>query len=407
MILAYGKVALLFAKTTLPTVWRGTLEPCMFAGEIRKKMRINKVDNNKAECLLYGQIGGWFASGDIFTSMLTDLERQGFNELVIRMHCYGGSVIEGNVIYNALQRTKMKVSIIVDGIAASMGCFILPAVEDVYIADNGFGMVHRPSGYTDGDAESHLSTAKLLRDMEANFVRRLAERTKMEEDKIRKQWFDGKDHWLNADEMVRYGLAKGKVPAKAKDVKILDAEMGNGVTAQVMFDRFSAFFNKSQSNNKMNNQLATLLIATLGLEGIKATCSDAEIAAAVSGKFAKLGERIASLEEEVKAGRQAGITALLDSAGINDEAVRNGYISIGEQMGVDALRAILPAKPTASQSAAPVDLTALIKDSGTAPVAKTFDWYQENNPNALVALSKSNPDEFKALYKAKYGVEPK
>lgn len=42
------------------------------------------------------------------------------DEICLRVHCYGGSVIEGNMIFNAIRNSKIPVNIYIDGIAASM-----------------------------------------------------------------------------------------------------------------------------------------------------------------------------------------------------------------------------------------------------------------------------------------------
>ncbi|MEI7504813.1 MAG: ATP-dependent Clp protease proteolytic subunit, partial [Paludibacter sp.] len=96
------------------------------------------------EIKLYGSIGSSGINSFDFSTQLSELEKSGCKSLTIHMHCYGGSVFEGNVIYNALKNSKMSIKIVVDGIAASMASIILLAVKDVDIAENGYVMVHRP-----------------------------------------------------------------------------------------------------------------------------------------------------------------------------------------------------------------------------------------------------------------------
>lgn len=368
-------------------------------------MLVKEIDRNRAEVKLYGNIGGWFANGDTFSSLLDELEAKGYKDVVIRMHCYGGSVFEGNVIYNALQRTRLNVSVVIDGVAASMGCFILPALENVEIADNGFGMVHRPSGTEDGDADDHLSTAKLLRDMEGQFIKRLSERSGMTGEEIKKKWFDGKDHWLNADEMVQYGFAKKKIPATAKNIKILDTEIQQGLTAEAAYNRYAAFLN-NQKKSKMN-PLVTLLVAAFALEGITAESSEADVVAALNKKIGTLTERISTLEADAKAKLDSSIAAMITASGVKDEKQIASFKAIGEKAGVEVLASVLP-KAGKNQT---LDITSLIKTDGSSAasamsVAKDWDWYQEHAPQALEKMQLEDEAGFRALYKAKYGVEP-
>lgn len=372
-------------------------------------MQIKEINKKHVEAKLYGNIGGFFTDGDSFSSLLEGFEAKGYAEVTIRMHCYGGSVFEGNVMYNALHRTSLKVNIIVDGVAASMGFFMLPAIENVFIADNGFGMVHRPSGFDDGDADAHLATAKLLRDMEGNFIKRVSERTNMTAEEIKAKWFDGKDHWLNADEMVQYGFAKKKLPATAKNIKILDNEITQGLTAEAMYNRFAAFLdNKNNKNNVQMNPLVTLLIAAFKLEGITSESSEADVVAALSKKFEALNNDISTLKTEAEAKTTATIKAMLDNANVPAGDLRTTYETIGKTSGVDALAAIL--KPQTPGAGGTTDITSLIKHEGKgtpgADASKNWNWYQENAPEVLNKMQLENPTQFKALYKAEYGVEP-
>ena len=368
-------------------------------------MQIREINKKHVEARLYGNIGGFFTDGNSFTSLLEGFEAKGYTEVTLRMHCYGGSVLEGNVMYNALLRTNLKVNIAIDGVAASMGFFMLPSVENVSIAENGFGMVHRPTGFDDGDADAHLATAKLLRDMEGNFIKRVSERTGMTAEEIKAKWFDGKDHWLNADEMIQYGFAQKKIAATAKSIKILDNEISQGLTAEAVYNRFAAFLDNT-NNNKNNvkmNPLVSLLVAAFQLEGITAESSEADVVAALSKKFN-------ALNDKAEAVTASTIKTMLDTAKIPEGDLRTNYENIGKTSGVEVLAAILKPQTQTPVAGVTGDLTSLIKhdSKGTpgADASKDWNWYQANDQKALEKMQLDNPDQFKALYKAEYGVEP-
>lgn len=379
-------------------------------------MLIKKIDKQTAEVRLYGNIGSWFANGDSFTQMLEDCEAKGYKDLIIRMHCYGGSVFEGNVIYNALQRSSLNIKILIDGVAASMGLYVLPAIADVYIAENGFGMAHRPSAPGEGDADAHLAVAKLLKDMEDNFLRVLTERTDLSSDDIKAKWLNGKDHWLNADEMVKYGFAKGKLPATAKNIKILDNEITQGLSVEAMYDRFAACFD--YDNNKNDNQMKEELIAALGLQGVTANSTDAEIVAAAKKQKEEQKAALEKLEAEAKTNVQASVKTLLDGAKIPEGDLRKTYEGVGLAQGVEVLATILGAKAPAAPSIPLANyvqggpkatleqpIIQTITQPGATAVVQDWNWYQTNAPQALVQMEKEQPEQFKALYKAEYGVD--
>lgn len=368
-------------------------------------MELKRISKKQAEIKLYGDIGSYFANGQSFSQMWELCESKGYEELLIRMHCYGGSVFEGNVIYNILQQPVVKPSVIIDGVAASMGFFMLLAVEDVSIAENGFGMIHRPSAPEFGDADAHLTTAKLLKDMEDNFIARMAERTGMTAEEIKSKWFDGKDYWLNADEMVRYGFAKKKLPATAKSIKVLDNELIQGITAEAMYNRFAAHLNNNNNNNTNKNTMKKDLIEKFNLQGVTENSSDTEILAKMQEKFSGLETRLTTLEAEAKAKATAAVKTLLDEAKVEGE-LRKTYELIGETNGIEALAAVLPKQNSVAQ----INIASLIKQEPkgqvTPDASKNWDWYQQNDPTALAVMEKEDPKAFKALYKAQYGTYP-
>lgn len=367
-------------------------------------MKIRKIDSRHAEVKLYGDIGKWFTDGDSFSQMLDEVEAAGYTHLTIREHCFGGSVFEGNVIFNALQRTKLNVTIVIDGVAASMGCFILPAIENVEIAENAFGMVHRPVSFSGGNADDHRNDAKLLDDMERNFAKRISERTGMSEADVCTKWLDGGDHWLNAEEMVQYGFAKKVIPATAKNIKDLDKEIVVNMGFESVFGRFAAQLNTENSINKNKKEMdKNAIIAAFALSGVTAESSDAEILAALKQAFSTMENRINELENAAKAKREADINALLDAQpeGSFTEDERKTLKEIGEKAGVDALAVAL--KKT-SKTAVP-SIAGMIRDAkaGGNDVTKDWEWYQKNDPKALEEMAEKNPEAFEKLYKAKYG----
>lgn len=388
-------------------------------------MNYRKISATHAETRLYGNIGTWFTNGDTFTSFIEDLESKGFTELTLRMHCFGGSVFEGNVMANAAERSSMKINVIIDGLAASMGCFFLPYIpkENVHIAANGFGMVHRPKWGGGGDADDLLQQAKLLQDMENNFVKTVAERTGKKEDEVRALWFDGKDHWLNADEMVQFGFAAKKVKAIAASVKDLDKQVIETMGEESVYSRFAAVLNKSNNNNQNSKKMnIALWIAAFQLEGLTAESTEEAVLAAVQAKQQKQNERINDLETAAKAKTEAEINAVLASAevdgkfnnvpGKTKDQVRAFYKELGEKSGLDTLRVVVAGlqgtgrKPTIMGTVIP---------GATAQVAaaqaglQTWEDYQTKNPQALQAMSDVNhPDHdiFREMYKAEFGNYP-
>ena len=359
---------------------------------------------------MYGNIGGWFVDGDRFTSILDQFEADGIAEATFRMHCYGGSVFEGSVIGNAFSRSKIKINIVIDGVAASMACMVLPYVpaENIQIAENGFGMLHRPASDAGGNADAHLAAAKLLGDMEANIIRTLAERTGLAPEEIKTKFFDGNDHWLNADEMVQYRLAGSKVKAIAS-IAALDKLHIENMTEEGVYGHFAASLNISgafANNNKNNLRMKEDLIRKFKLKDLTADSSDTAVQAALEAKFQAMEQRLATLEAEAKTKNDAAINALLDGAlkaGKIKAGARPTFEAIGQTNGIEALTTVLAGMGTR------MPITSMLKTEGMGANAmgeKTFAWYQQNDVKTLEAMPVADPEMFRELYKAEYGCYP-
>ena len=369
-------------------------------------MLIKRIDKTKAEVKMYGSIGGWFVDGFNFTSILDELEADGAKEVTFRMHCYGGSVFEGNVIGGAFAASNMKINIIIDGIAASMACMILPhvKVENIQISENGFGMIHRPSSTAGGNAAAHLSSAKLLSDMEGNFIRTLTERTGIPSEEIKAKFFEGNDHWLNADEMIKYHLAGSKIKATAS-IAALDKLRVENMTEEGVYGHFAASLNASEAfpnNNKNKLQMKEDLIKAFLLTGVTADSSDTAVLAALLAKFKVSEDQLAVLVAESKTQKDATIKTLLDGAKITD-ALRPTFEAIGQTSGIVALTTVLSGM---SSKTPIIDRLNPQGKGGAVDATKTFAWYQEHDAKALEAMPVTDPETFKELYKAEYGCYP-
>jgi ATP-dependent Clp endopeptidase proteolytic subunit ClpP len=336
-----------------------------------------------------------------------------YPQLEIHIHCNGGSVFDGNLIYNTILSAKSECIGVIDGVAASMAAILLIAFKKVLMAENGFLMLHAPSGGTYGDAKQHESNAALLRSIEKNFIKKLVARTgKSEKDVVK--WMDG-DNWFDAEQALEAGLID-EIIEPVTDIKVDDPTNN----LQDTFNAFAALYvakGDTDNNNLKINSMKTDLIHKFGLSGVNAQSSDTAILDAVQAHFdnklaeanAKLTaaeQKLTALETAANESRDANIKAMLDKAEGAKKitaAQRATYESIGKTSGVDALQTVLDGLT------AHAPLTERLKTgtggSATASAGRDgWDWdkYQKEDPRALEAMAVNDPEAFNALYEAKY-----
>jgi ATP-dependent protease ClpP protease subunit len=349
------------------------------------------------EIKLYGSIGSGEINGIVFSKQLSEIEASGCKNLTIRMHCAGGSVFEGYVIYNALKGSKMHIKIVIDGIAASMASILLLAVKDVAIAENGFVMVHRPSSGEMGDVDAHLAAAKLLKNIESNFIKCISERTKMTENDVKIKWFDGKDHWLNADEAIEYGFASSKVNAVAKQLKTLDKGVFASMEMKNIYDKYESSLN----NNKNEIEMKKELIDLFGLQGLTEESPDTDVLEAIKQQLETLKQSAEVGKKMVENNVKQTVQAAVQQRKIPQNMV-NTYENIGMTTGLDALTSILDSiKPKASILSM---ITSEKQMDSSSPKNKSqwgLDEYRMHAPNEL----RDNPKLYDELYEKEYGVK--
>jgi ATP-dependent Clp protease, protease subunit len=156
-----------------------------------------------AEIVIYDEIGAFGVPAKAF---LDELKAFGpVTELTVRINSPGGSVFDGVAIYNALKRHDARVTVWIDGIAASIASMIAMAGDEVVMPENAMLMLHDPSGLVMGTASDMRGMAEALDKMKAGMV--AAYRDKSGRDDAEIEALMVAETWLSAQEAVSLGLA--------------------------------------------------------------------------------------------------------------------------------------------------------------------------------------------------------
>ena len=108
---------------------------------------------------IYDEIGGWGVTASDFIAELKQIKGKDFD---LHINSPGGSVMEGNAIYNALVMHSGQITGHVDGLAASMASLIVMACDIISMPANAFLMIHNPWVQVAGDAKELEKRAELL-----------------------------------------------------------------------------------------------------------------------------------------------------------------------------------------------------------------------------------------------------
>jgi ATP-dependent Clp protease protease subunit len=170
---------------------------------------VNRIDKTTAEIYLYGIIGSGL---DIDTNKLTaeieNLRKTGTRKFTFYVNSDGGEVVQGNSLFNYLDRTDIDVTFIIDGIAASMMAMLITNPKHkVMAAKHAKLMYHRVQGYVYGNSAEVRAHADMIDTFEASLIDMMAARMGVDKEAVKSEFFtDGTDHWMGAEQAKERGL---------------------------------------------------------------------------------------------------------------------------------------------------------------------------------------------------------
>ena len=119
-------------------------------------------DLKKSEIYIYDVIGDpeWGMVGAM--QVIEALKKMEGKRVTVRINTPGGSVDEGVAMFNALKRHDGGINTVVDGIAASMGSYLMLAGDKRTVSKNSMVMIHNPMTIAWGNAIEMRKTADML-----------------------------------------------------------------------------------------------------------------------------------------------------------------------------------------------------------------------------------------------------
>lgn len=140
-------------------------------------------------------------------------------DLEVHINSQGGKVFDGWAIYNKLKTyDKGKVTVVVDGIAASIASIIAMAGETVTMMQASMMMIHKPTGFYIGSMDSGelASEAQSLTEIESVLIDVYASKTGLSSTKL--QNLLDATTWLSPDSALALGFCDTVMKTEKKPV---------------------------------------------------------------------------------------------------------------------------------------------------------------------------------------------
>ena len=235
---------------------------------------VKNEDTSETELLFNGPISEDTWWGDEVTPALfrDELSKVSGN-LTVWLNSPGGDVFAASQIYSMLKNHKGKVTVKIDGIAASAASVVAMAGDETLIAPTALMMIHDPSTCATGNKADMEKAIELLEEVKESIINAYETKSHLSRNKIAKLMSD--ETWLNAKKAHEMGFVDGilfaekKMPVVPKEEEQDEEEKEDTLTAMTYSKskNLSAFLSKVSASaesvtgtpiNQLEKRLALL-----------------------------------------------------------------------------------------------------------------------------------------------------
>ncbi len=169
---------------------------------------VRNEDTNANELIFNGPISEdtWFGD-EITPAMFRNELSKVSGDLTVWINSPGGDVFAASQIYTMLRNHKGKVTVKIDGIAASAASVVAMAGDETLIAPTGMLMIHNPATIAVGNKSDMEQAIRLLDEVKESIINAYEEKSHQSRAKIAHMMDE--ETWLNAKKALSLGLVDG------------------------------------------------------------------------------------------------------------------------------------------------------------------------------------------------------
>ena len=183
----------------------------------------NLTETEERTLFLNGTIAedSWF-DDEVTPQIFKDELNSGTGNITVYINSYGGDCVAAAQIYNMLTNYNGKVTIKIDGIAASAASVIAMAGDKVLMSPVSVIMIHNPLTMVCGDHKEMEKAIDMLAEVKESIINAYEYKTGLSRAKL--SHLMESETWMNANKAVELGFADG-ISEKADNAPIADAVM--------------------------------------------------------------------------------------------------------------------------------------------------------------------------------------
>ena len=168
----------------------------------------------------------WF-DDDVTPQMFKDELQGSSGDITVWINSPGGDCVAAAQIYNMLREYKGKVTVKIDGIAASAASVIAMAGSTVLMSPVSMMMIHNPATIAFGDHTDMKRAIDLLNEVKESIINAYVLKTGLSRAKL-SHLMDA-ETWMNANKAMELGFADG----------VIQRESPMGCSAEALRERLA------------------------------------------------------------------------------------------------------------------------------------------------------------------------
>ena len=202
----------------------------------------------------------WF-DDDVTPQLFKDELNAGNGDITVWINSPGGDCVAAAQIYNMLSNYKGKVTVKIDGIAASAASVIAMAGDTVLVSPVSMLMIHNPATIAWGDHAQMQKAIDMLSEVKESIINAYVLKTGLSRPKL-SHLMDA-ETWMDANKAVELGFAD-EIMTRAKAEPEKEPEEGGGAGPEEDEEDEKKFpsapssmlFSRRAANNALLNKLA-------------------------------------------------------------------------------------------------------------------------------------------------------
>lgn len=193
----------------------------------------------------------WF-DDDVTPQLFKDELNSGTGDITVWINSPGGDCVAAAQIYNMLSNYKGKVTVKIDGIAASAASVIAMAGDMVLVSPVSMLMIHNPATMAWGDHAEMQKAMDMLSEVKESIINAYVLKTGLSRPKL-SHLMDA-ETWMDANKAVELGFADD-IMARAKAELDGGEDAGDGEEEKQPLSPSSMLFSRRATDNALLNKV--------------------------------------------------------------------------------------------------------------------------------------------------------